>query len=136
MTLNVQYLYILVVAAADWKGGDNREMSICKQKILSGLNETLAQFHQRSTSSFNARRSQKHKNSVKLSVSFLCFWDLCAQKLRIKWWWNWRLGQPWLIFTNNLHVAFTSANPKIEKKTDSLTVFFCAFGICVNKSLA
>jgi len=35
------------------------------------------QFHQRSTFSFYARRSQKHKKTVKLSI-FLHFWDLQA----------------------------------------------------------
>ncbi len=39
--------------------------------------------------SFYARRSQKGKNSVKLSVSFLRFWDLHALKLQVKWWWHW-----------------------------------------------
>jgi len=43
------------------------------------------------TSSFYTRSSQKHNNSVKLSVSFYAFWDLRAPKLLIEHWWNWHL---------------------------------------------
>jgi len=37
-------------------------------------------------------------------------------------------------FTNILRAAFMLADPKSGKKTDSFTVFFCAFGICMDKS--
>jgi len=37
-------------------------------------------------------------------------------------------------FIKVLQAAFAHANPKSAKKTDNLTVFFCAFGICRHKS--
>jgi hypothetical protein len=44
------------------------------------------------------------------------------------------LRQPGVDFTNILLEDFTGADPKSAKNTDDLTVFFCAFGICANKS--
>jgi len=45
-------------------------------KYITGVN-----FTNMFTSSFYLLRSQRYKNTVKLTV-FLCFWDLCVQKLQ------------------------------------------------------
>ncbi len=37
-------------------------------------------------------------------------------------------------FTNILQVAFTCPDPKSAKNTVKLSVYFCTFGICVQKS--
>jgi len=52
---------------------------------------TWAQFHQHSTYSFYACRSQKHKKTLMTSLYFLRFRDLRAQKLYKERWWNWHL---------------------------------------------
>jgi len=51
--------------------------------------EIRFQFHQRSTSIFCTRRSQK-KDTDNLT-EFLSFWELCAQMLLVERWWNWPL---------------------------------------------
>jgi len=43
---------------------------------------------------------------------------------------------PGVNYTNFLQAAFMNADPKSTKKTNDLTVFFCAFAICVCKSWA
>jgi hypothetical protein len=55
---------------------------------------TCSQFHQRSTYSFCALRSQKHKRTLMTKLYFLCFRDLQAQKLYVECWWNWHLIVP------------------------------------------
>jgi len=52
---------------------------------------TWAQFHQHSTYSFYACRSQKHKKTLMTSLYFLRFRDLRVQKLYKERWWNWHL---------------------------------------------
>jgi hypothetical protein len=49
---------------------------------------TWCQFHQHSTYSFCAHRSQKRKNTVKSSVSFYAFG---IYNLYVERWWNWAL---------------------------------------------
>ncbi len=55
----------------------------------SSCDVSRCQFHQRSTSSFYACRSQKRKKRQSSCQSFLGFWNLRGQKLVIKCWWNW-----------------------------------------------
>jgi len=43
---------------------------------------------------------------------------------------------PGVNFTNILDAAFMRTDPKSAQKTDVLTVFFCAFGICTCKNFA
>ncbi len=81
--------------------------------------------------SFYACRSQKHKKTVKSSVSFFPF-VICtkkaAGKMLVK-------STPGVDFTNILRAAFPRVDPKSAKKTYNLTVFLCFWDLCAQKLL-
>ncbi len=75
------------------------------------------------TSSFYKIGSQKRKNTVQPTVSFLNFWDLCMQKLLVKRWWNcnWILASPlfWSLEAHSshyLHHYISAISAKTTKK--------------------
>jgi hypothetical protein len=53
-------------------------------KKVTKYSDTWAQFHQRSTYSFYAPRSQKCKKTLMTQLYFLRFWDLQEQKLYVE----------------------------------------------------
>jgi len=61
-----------------WLRQSQYEVNVVTAMTGLFLTETRGRFHQRSTYSFYTRRSQKRKNTVKSSISFLRFQDLRA----------------------------------------------------------
>jgi len=116
----------VAVQEVDLFAGANHGMKLI---ILGKVKEIWTQFHQHSTYSFYARRSQKRKKILMTWLYFLCFWDLwgmsvkAVHKMLIK-------LTPGVNFIN---VLYTGRSRKCKK--DSLIVnLFCAFGICACKS--
>ncbi len=105
---------------------------IAENKNLFMFCISWGKFHQCSTSSFYACRSQKRKKCIQVVSLFLRFWDLHTQKLLIKCWWNWLLGS---ISPTYLRADFTRVVPK-SVRVSKLSVSFYTFGICARKNCA
>ncbi len=87
------------------------------------LARTWARFHQRSTWSFYAHRSQMRKKTVNSSISL---GTVGTYVIKLT---------PGIDFTNILLKAFTHEDPK-SAKILTTWMYFCTFGICACKSIS
>jgi hypothetical protein len=98
-------------------------------RVSSGFS-TWGQFHQCSTSSFYASRSQKWKKTVKLSVFFSLLGSAsakaaCRTLMKLT---------PGAHFTNMFTCSFYMCRSQKHKKTVKSSVYFCSFRIFARKS--
>ena len=116
LTPGVNFTNILRVAftLGDPKSA-KKDNQVMQPFALSGSDEEIdpwCQFHQHFTSSFYARRSQKHKKTVK-SCSFLRFQDPLME------------STPGVNFTNILQAAFLYR--RVLRSFNVLTLLVCIF---------